>query len=110
MNIAGWYFSDGQPQTNNHTWYFLATTTPTTIVQPGQIIVVSKGPDASNFQFSLGASDTIILNNGQGFEVERYSWTNLPSAGRCPDGTGAFRAMTPTKGLPNACSSDGGTD
>ena len=105
----GWFFSDGQPQASNHTWYFPDATA--TIVQPGQIVVVSKGPDASNFQFNLNASDAIILKNRQGDEVERYSWTTeAMSVGRCPDGTGAFRAMAPTKGVANACSSDGGTD
>ena len=107
VNVTGWYFSDSQPGTSNHTFYII----PTTILQPGQIIVVSQGDLSSEFPFELGDTDSIIVSNEDGFEVERVSWTSaVTSLSRCPDGTGGFRATTGTKGQPNACSADGGTD
>jgi hypothetical protein len=107
VNVGDWYFSDSQPGTMDHTFYF----PPNTILQPGQIVVVSQGIMSSEFEFSLDDADSIIVSNDDGFEVERHSWTGgVNSSGRCPNGTGAFRTMTPTKGQPNACSADGGTD
>jgi hypothetical protein len=115
--IGNWTFTDALPSTDGGarpTYTFAAGTT----VQPGQIISVlnEDAPDAGAdvFTFGLGQGDSIILRNAGGTVVDSYMWpvnTHAQPHGRCPNGTGAFRANNSrTRGAANDCSAlDGGT-
>ena len=68
---------------------------------PGGLIVREQNVD---FPFGLGAADAVILHDPNGRVADRHGWTvHVSSEGRCPDGGGAFVAMSPTKGAANVC-------
>lgn len=83
------------------------TTTPTTIASGGYFSFTPS--------FGLGDADsiTIFLANGT-TQIDTYSWTvhPLPSAVRCPEGSGAFvLSAVATPGAKNSCPlPDGGAN
>ena len=98
-DISGWMFKDND---DTHAFYILP---PGTIIPAGGYYVM----EVAQFSFGLGAPDATRLWDAAGSPVDSYSWTTHAGGtyGRCPDGTGGFVDMTPTKGGPNACG--GGT-
>lgn len=94
LNLAGWTLTDDDPA---HVYVFPEGT----VVPPGGRLVIAEGAD---FDFGLGGADAVNLFNAQGALVDAHAWTShVGSAGRCPEGTGEFFPMTPTKGAPNEC-------
>ncbi|MEO5768284.1 MAG: lamin tail domain-containing protein, partial [Polyangia bacterium] len=99
-DISGWKFKDND---DTHAFYILPAGT---VVAPGGFYVMN----VAQFTFGLGAPDSTRLFDAAGTLVDSYSWTTHAAGtyGRCPDGTGGFPDMTPTKGTANACGSGGG--
>ena len=96
-DVSGWKFLDND---NTHVAYVVPAGTT---VAPGAYLVLEE----AQFIFGLGAADSTRLFDAAGTLVDTYSWTAHATTtyGRCPNGTGAFRATTTvTKGAANDCS------
>ena len=108
VNVSGWFFTDNDPDAGpTHVFTFGANT----IVEPKAFLVIENGNAAGQFPFGLGDGDSVILRNAAAEKIDELTWTGAANTfGRCPDGTGASKNMTRTKGTANACSTDGGTD
>jgi hypothetical protein len=94
-DISGWKFKDND---DTHAFYIIPTGT---VVPPGGFYVMN----VAQFGFGLGAPDMARLWDAAGNPVDSFSWTTHAAGtyGRCPDGTGSFVDMTPSKGAPNVC-------
>jgi hypothetical protein len=94
VDVSGWTFTDNDP---THVYTFPAGTS----VAPSGVLVLNEGPD---FSFGLGGADSAILRDAAGAVVDQHTWTaHVSSQGRCPDRSGPFAAMTPSKGAANTC-------
>ncbi|WP_370249055.1 lamin tail domain-containing protein [Nocardioides sp.] len=112
VDLSGYRFRDNDP---THTQYALPAGT---VIAPGGYLVLAEAA----FGFGLGANDSVTLWLPDGTTVvDTYAWTAhaATSWGRCPNGTGDFRATgASTRGAANDCTglvrlneveSDGGT-
>lgn len=96
VDLGGWFFTDSETG-EGHVYTFPAGT----VVLAGGRIVREQSVD---FPFGLGAADSVILHDPNGQIADQHRWTaHASSHGRCPDGSGAFVAMTPSKGAANSC-------
>ena len=96
VDVSGWRFKDND---DSHTFAIA----PGTSIAPGAYLVL----DEAQFGFGLGAADSARLYDASGALVDSHAWTThaVTTYGRCPNGTGAFRATTSvSKGTANDCS------
>jgi hypothetical protein len=95
VDISGYIFRDND---DAHGYTIPAGT----VVEAGAYYVL----DEAMFGFGLGGSDAARLFAPDGTLVDATVWTSHATStlGRCPNGTGAFKQTTSSKGLPNLCS------
>jgi lamin tail-like protein/phytase-like protein len=103
VNVSGWKVLDNDP-----------AHVATPVVVPAGTTIPAGGYDAIYTEiaqtpgFGLGGADSATLFLADGTtQVDTTSWSAHAATtwGRCPDGTGDFRATTAsTRGLANACS------
>jgi hypothetical protein len=96
-DVSGWRFLDND---DTHVAYVIPAGTS---IAPGAFLVLEE----ADFGFGLGGAETARLYDAAGTLVESYAWTaHAPTSyGRCPDGSGAFKATTNvSKGATNDCS------
>lgn len=116
VNVSGWKILDNDP---THVATPVVVPAGTTIPAGGRYAVYTEIGQTPGFGLGGADSATLLLPDGT-TEVDATSWTAHATTtwGRCPDGTGDFRATTATtRGLANACSpvrineveSEGGT-
>ncbi len=95
VDLSGWIFRDND---DTHAYVIPAGTTLTA----GGYLSLEEAA----FGFGLGAADSARLYDASGALVDSYAWTThaVTTYGRCPNGTGAFRATnSSTKGVANDC-------
>ncbi|WP_116952543.1 lamin tail domain-containing protein [Jiangella endophytica] len=98
VDLSGWLVRD-----NDDTRF--STIAAGTVIAPGGFYVHEEAA----LGFGLGGADMARLYTPNGTLVDGYAWDEHAPAtyGRCPDGTGEFRATTtPAKGAPNHCDGD----
>jgi hypothetical protein len=96
-NLAGWRFRDGAAA--NPAYVFPAGTT----LAVGGTLVLHQ----ASFGFDLDAADSARLYNAANTLIDSYSWSTHATYtyGRCPAGSGSFRAtVVATPGAANDCS------
>lgn len=97
VSVAGYVLKDND---DTHSY-----TLPTgTTIPAGGFLVIEE----ASLGFGLGGADAARLYTANAELVDSYEWTTHAATtyGRCPDGTGAFKATTaPTKGTANNCTS-----
>ena len=92
-DLSGWHFTDE----DNNDYTFPAGTT----LAPGAFL----GLPQATFGFGLGQDDGVFLYDPLDTLMAEFDWAiGQNTAGRCPDGTGAFQSgLTATLGAANAC-------
>ncbi|HSC86705.1 MAG TPA: esterase-like activity of phytase family protein [Polyangiaceae bacterium] len=96
VDISNWLLTDADVADPTH-WYVIPA--GTTIPAGGYYVI-----EAPTLPYGLGGADSATLYTPYGATVDSYSWTShVNTAGRCPDGTGAFVTMTNSKGVVNVC-------
>ena len=99
VDISGWTVTDNAPTTSGHTYTFA---TPTMLAAGGYVALHNP----ADFGFGLGDADSVILNNNNGVQIDRFDWTmpnTMGSYSRCPNGTGSFVDRPLTNNGANNC-------
>jgi hypothetical protein len=94
-DVSGWIFKDND---DSHVYTIPAGT----VIPAGGYFVIEEAAQS----FGLGSADSARLFDAAGGLVDSYSWTAHAATtyGRCPDGSGEFKATTiVTKGAANDC-------
>lgn len=82
---------------------------PDGVLAPGELLLIEAGA----LGFAPGEATGVELADGSGAIADAHSWETVPepSAGRCPDGLGAFTVTAAaTPGEPNDCVPVAGQD
>lgn len=99
-DLSGWKFKDND---DSHAFFVIPAGT---VLAPGAYLTLEE----AQFGFGLGGADSARLYDAAGNPVDSFAWTAHAAStyGRCANGSGAFVAMTSTKGAANDCGSSGG--
>ncbi|MFL8906298.1 lamin tail domain-containing protein [Helcococcus kunzii] len=102
VDISGWRISD--IDTNDETHYSIPLPEGTIIEPKGFFVFEGDIPgDIKHFSFGLGSSDAVYLYDAQNVIKDKHAWEVHAKGGisRIPDGTGLFKDVPLTKGMPN---------
>ena len=98
VDVSGWVITDNDP---THVFTFASGT----VIPAGGLLLVGDAAGSTvALGYGLGSADSVVLFTPFLNVVDEYHWTeHIASAGRCPDGIGAYQAMSPSPGGPNLC-------